>query len=188
MVAQLSLKGSTQRVINLIFYLQLTKSLAGYEIVYPSNMQVYLEEIRKLVDFDFLKPQNIIRLFHPEFSIAELVDGIKDNFKSTATEMKRQLEEDDEDHQEELDEEKMKEFREAFCGKTEVELTPSQDLSGVESTNPVVNFLLPISCLIVLLLIVLIALCFTAVFKKYKTKVKELLQTQKKKWMWNFSI
>jgi hypothetical protein len=54
------MKGSIEKIMNLIYYLQLTKAITLYEVPYPSNAVIYLNETRRLIDFESLKPDNFI--------------------------------------------------------------------------------------------------------------------------------
>jgi hypothetical protein len=54
------MKGSIEKIMNLVYYLQLTKGISFYEVPYPSNSVVYLAETRKLIDFETLKPDGIV--------------------------------------------------------------------------------------------------------------------------------
>ena len=54
-----------------MYYLQLTKSITFYGIKYPSNIEVYLQEMRKLVDLEHLQLTEIVRWFDPDFDLIE---------------------------------------------------------------------------------------------------------------------
>jgi len=41
-----------------------------------------LQETRKLIDFEMLKPEPLIRLFKPDFDLKETLTGLKDKLKS----------------------------------------------------------------------------------------------------------
>ena len=43
---------------------------------------MFLEQFIKLIEFDVMNPQGIIRLFFPDFDLAELIGGVKDNMVS----------------------------------------------------------------------------------------------------------
>ena len=48
------------KVMNLVYYLQITKSVSFYEVKFPGNAEIFLQETRKLIDFEFLKPDPLI--------------------------------------------------------------------------------------------------------------------------------
>jgi hypothetical protein len=56
-------------MMTLIFYLQIAKTITYYEIKFPGNAEIYLQETRKLVDFESLKPEALIQLVEPDFSL-----------------------------------------------------------------------------------------------------------------------
>ncbi len=72
------MKVSVEKMMVLIYYLQLTKSVSFYEIKLPPNAQLYLEETRKFVDGDYLDPQYLMGLAGVEFDLASILDGINE--------------------------------------------------------------------------------------------------------------
>ena len=46
------MKGSIEKIISLVFYLQLSRALSLYEVPFPSNAVIYLVETRKLIEFE----------------------------------------------------------------------------------------------------------------------------------------
>ena len=59
-VFQLSMKGSINQMMTLVFYLQLAKTISFYELKFPGNAEIYLQEVRKLVDFESIAPEAVI--------------------------------------------------------------------------------------------------------------------------------
>lgn len=39
----------------------------------PANAEIYLEEVTKLIEFDVLNPEGIIKLFHPDFNLKQFM-------------------------------------------------------------------------------------------------------------------
>ena len=76
------MKGSIDKIINLLYTLQLTKSISFYALKFPANAQIYIDELRKLVDAEALKPDNLLEMFGFEFKLADVIDGFKDISKS----------------------------------------------------------------------------------------------------------
>ena len=56
------MKGSLDNLWQLFFMMQLIQSLTMFQVHMPSNAQLYVEEIRKFVDFEMLKPDFLIYL------------------------------------------------------------------------------------------------------------------------------
>jgi len=72
------MKGSIDKIINLLYTLQLTKSISYYDLKFPANAQIYLNELRKLVDAEALKPDNLLEMFGFDFKLADVIDGVKE--------------------------------------------------------------------------------------------------------------
>jgi len=47
-----------------------------------------LQETRKLIDFEMLKPEPLIQLIKPDFSLEETLTGIKKGLKNKVDEVK----------------------------------------------------------------------------------------------------
>lgn len=62
----------------------MTKAITIYQISYPENVNLYLSEVRKIVDLDDLKPNNLIKIFKPDLTFDDIINDIKDSFKSNA--------------------------------------------------------------------------------------------------------
>ena len=60
---QLFLKGSIDDMWNLYLILQLVVFFSLYETPITANIEVYNEEIRKLVQFEILQPDNVLGIF-----------------------------------------------------------------------------------------------------------------------------
>ena len=67
-------------------YLQLIKAIALYDIKMPAIAEIFVQEIRKLIDFEMLKPEAIIKIFKPEFSLAEFVSHIQEDLFGSGAE------------------------------------------------------------------------------------------------------
>lgn len=65
---QIFMKGSQEDMWGAFFSLQLLCQLTLYGIPIPSNAEIYLEQFRKLVNFDLFKPNNILPMIHPGWS------------------------------------------------------------------------------------------------------------------------
>jgi len=62
LVLQISLKGSVDDIWGLFLIMQLIAYMSIYDINIPSNVEIYVEEFRKLVAFEILKPANMVKL------------------------------------------------------------------------------------------------------------------------------
>jgi hypothetical protein len=62
LVLQIFLKGSVDDIWGLFLIMQLIAYMSIYDINIPSNVEIYVEEFRKLVAFEILKPANMVKL------------------------------------------------------------------------------------------------------------------------------
>ena len=81
------MKGSIERIMNLIYFLQMIKALSLYEIKYPGNSEIMIDETRKLIDFEALKPDNIIKLFVEDFDLQAVIEGTASELKERKNEL-----------------------------------------------------------------------------------------------------
>jgi len=65
---QVFMKGSMEDMWGAFFSLQLLCQLTLYGIPIPANGEMYVEQFRKLVDFDLFKPNNILPMIHKGWS------------------------------------------------------------------------------------------------------------------------
>ena len=70
------------KVFNLFYYLQLTKGILVYEVNYPANAETYLIELKKLIDFETLTPDGIVKLIDPDTSFQEVMDTLINTAKN----------------------------------------------------------------------------------------------------------
>ena len=77
-IIQLCFKGSISKILLLIYCLQLTKSISYFDLKLPTNAQLYLEELGKFVDGEYLKPDYIMGLLGIEFELSNIIDGINE--------------------------------------------------------------------------------------------------------------
>lgn len=55
--------------MNLVFFLQLAKAISFYDIKFPGNAEIFLQEARKLIDFEMLKPEFLVKLYDPRLEL-----------------------------------------------------------------------------------------------------------------------
>ena len=65
LIMQISMKGSLDDIWGLYLTLQLIAYISMYETNIPANVEIYFNEFRKLVNFEILKPDNLIGLIWP---------------------------------------------------------------------------------------------------------------------------
>ena len=70
------------RIWNLYFTLQIMCYITEYDTPLPGNAVIYLDEFTKLVEFEILKPEPLIQIFYPDFSLKECILGQNNNFVS----------------------------------------------------------------------------------------------------------
>ena len=72
-IAQVFLKSSTNELTSLFFILQFVSIITIYPVNFPSNSLIFLQEIRNLVEFEMLNPQNILVMINPELTIEKIL-------------------------------------------------------------------------------------------------------------------
>lgn len=72
-IIQIFLKGSLNELWTLFFTLQIICYLEIYDTAIPPNADIYVAEFKKIIEFDMLNPEGIIRIFDPEFSIKAIM-------------------------------------------------------------------------------------------------------------------
>ena len=63
LVIQLLMKGSMDKFLDIYYELEIQKGVLFFDADLPVNMEVYLTEVKQLVDFEALKPHNLLALF-----------------------------------------------------------------------------------------------------------------------------
>jgi hypothetical protein len=48
-----------------------------YDTTIPTSAQIYIDQFKKIILFDMLKPDPLIQIFYPEFSLKEFIIGTK---------------------------------------------------------------------------------------------------------------
>ena len=49
--------------------------LSMYDISIPSNADIYVEQFTKLIEFDILNPEGLVKMVDPEFNLKEFISG-----------------------------------------------------------------------------------------------------------------
>ena len=137
-----------------------------------------------MVDFEALKPENIVRLFDDEFRFSKLYAGLKNEFLS-----EDENDGDDEEDKRDLSEHEKRILAELqsqadICSK-KTEFSSGQIVAGIESTSPIVNLLVPIFVLLCFAFCILLAFIFGIVCCVYRKATQEKLKKLKKKTIWN---
>jgi hypothetical protein len=47
-----------------------------YEVNFPPNDQIYMNETRKFVEMEAIKPENVIRVFKPDFQKTDVIIAV----------------------------------------------------------------------------------------------------------------
>jgi hypothetical protein len=74
---QIFLKGSLKLLWGLFFTLQMICYITYYVLKIPGNAEIYVEQFTKLIEFDILNPESIVKIFDPSFNLQEWVAGTK---------------------------------------------------------------------------------------------------------------
>ena len=72
-VLQLFLKGSIDDIWGLFLIMQLIAYMSVYDINIPGNVEIYVEEFRKLVAFEVLKPDQIMKILDDDAHVKLLL-------------------------------------------------------------------------------------------------------------------
>lgn len=80
--AQVLLKTSMDDLWALFLSLQMICYVTYYNVTIPLNAEFYLIELKKLVEFQILNPEGLIRLFDPEFKLDNFFTNVKTSIAS----------------------------------------------------------------------------------------------------------
>lgn len=73
---QFCLKGALSNLWTLFYALQIACYLSIYDIKQPANVEIYNDEIKKLIEFAFLNPEGITKeLFDKDFALFDFIFG-----------------------------------------------------------------------------------------------------------------
>jgi hypothetical protein len=73
LLAQIFLKGSLDQLWSLFFTIQLIVFLNIYAVPISSFSEIYTSELTKLVQFDILNPDGLLKLIEPDMSLKKLI-------------------------------------------------------------------------------------------------------------------
>ena len=103
----------------------MSKAISLYEIKYPANAEIMLQELRKLIDFEMLKPDFFIKTILPDFDLSEFLTGMSK--KKAADVAPNENEAEDAEDAEEVEDEE------------DGQLPSNLESSGMGSANPLDN-------------------------------------------------
>jgi len=46
-----------------------------YDLKFPGNAEIFIQEARKLIDFEMLKPDPLIQMVDPDLSVQDIMMG-----------------------------------------------------------------------------------------------------------------
>ena len=72
-VISIFLKGALNDLWGLFFTLQILCYITIYDTVIPSSAEMYLNEVRKIIEFDIISPEGFMKLFDPEFNLQAFI-------------------------------------------------------------------------------------------------------------------
>ena len=67
LAVQLLVKGKLDLIMNLFLYLQLISATTQYDITIPANVDLALTELKKLIEFEALKPDRLLEYVQGDF-------------------------------------------------------------------------------------------------------------------------
>ena len=62
-------------MLNVIMFLQLIKVMSIYKVNIPAILEIFLKEIRKMVDFETINADNLLGLVSDDLSVKVLISG-----------------------------------------------------------------------------------------------------------------
>ena len=71
------MKGKLDDLWTMYFTVQIMVYLYIYDVVLPTNADIYIKELKKIVEFDILNPAGLIRLWEPDFTFSGLMSDVK---------------------------------------------------------------------------------------------------------------
>jgi hypothetical protein len=75
--AQIFMKGSMQQLWDLYFSLQLIIYVPSFmKIEMPVSAELFVNALKSIIDFDMLKPDPLIQIYNPDFSLNEFLIGV----------------------------------------------------------------------------------------------------------------
>ena len=80
---QVLLKGSFDYLLDFMLYLQLIKCIPIYDLNIPANVLVVLKQLRNIIEFDALKPENLLPFIWSEEELKKL-DNSMMSFMTTS--------------------------------------------------------------------------------------------------------
>ena len=72
---QIFMKGSLNDLWSLYFAMQMLCYLKNFATPLPISAQIFNDEFVKIIEFDILNPEGIIKIFHHDFSMRQLLSG-----------------------------------------------------------------------------------------------------------------
>lgn len=75
LVLQPILKGGLDSLWSMFYTLQMMKVIPLFNIYIPATLEMYLNEIRGLLDFDKMSPDYLVSLIYPGYDMMMLVTG-----------------------------------------------------------------------------------------------------------------
>lgn len=72
-IMQPVLKSGMDNLLSIFFILQMMKGVPLYGFYIPATLEVYLEEVRALIDFEVLKPDGIVGMIWKNETMATLI-------------------------------------------------------------------------------------------------------------------
>ena len=66
-------------LFSLFYSLQIACYLSIYSVQIPANAEMFISEFTKLIEFEFLNPEGLVRIFKPDFVLKEWITGNYEN-------------------------------------------------------------------------------------------------------------
>ena len=72
------MKGALDRIWTLVLWLQITQNLSIYKVTMPANLEMFLEQLRFMIDFEGIKVDNLLSFFKPGLTVKSILSISQD--------------------------------------------------------------------------------------------------------------
>ena len=73
LIQQLFFKGAFERALNLLYFLQVVRTLSVYSVNLPAILQIFLDEIRIMIDFRSISADSLLDFLVPGLTVQQLL-------------------------------------------------------------------------------------------------------------------
>ena len=67
------MKGAIDKIWTLVLWLQITQNLSIYKVSMPAKLEMFLEQLRFMIDFEGIKIDNLLQYIEPGLTVNSLL-------------------------------------------------------------------------------------------------------------------